>query len=306
MKFIELNKKLKEQILPLYNIVGEDIFLVRQAITILKNHLVKDFDEFNFIKLDADKIKSSELEAQIVTLPIGSDYRLVVLNSPSADVVKFLNSYNFEGSSVVVACVNASNLKSAEIIDCEKLDRADIQKYVMNYLYKLNTSIEERALDFLIDATNGDMQKIVNELGKLSAYAIEDKVITLNTVTNLVSESQEYVIYMLTNSIDNKDLTAYQKMITNMSKSQSVQEIYSYMGRYFRRMMYIAINKNDDELSKILSIKPYAIKVARQNVKKNGVKFYVNLYNKYVDLDYKIKSGEISPKNICFYFCNSL
>ncbi|HJD06112.1 MAG TPA: DNA polymerase III subunit delta [Candidatus Onthoplasma faecipullorum] len=300
MKFIELNKKLKEQILPLYNIVGEDIFLVRQAITILKNHLVKDFDEFNFIILDADKIKSSELEAQIVTLPIGSDYRLVVLNSPSADVVKFLNSYNFEASSVVVACVNASNLKSAEIIDCEKLDRADIQKYVMNYLYKLNTSIEERALDFLIDATNGDMQKIVNELGKLSAYAIEDKVITLNTVTNLVSESQEYVIYMLTNAIDNKDLTAYQKMITNMSKSQSVQEIYSYMGRYFRRMMYIAINKNDDELSKILSIKPYAIKVARQNVKKNGVKFYVNLYNKYVDLDYKIKSGEISPKNALF------
>lgn len=300
MKFIELNKKLKEQILPLYNIVGEDIFLVRQAITILKNHLVKDFGEFNFIILDADKIKSSELEAQIVTLPIGSDYRLVVLNSPSADVVKFLNSYNFEGSSVVVACVNASNLKSAEIIDCEKLDRADIQKYVMNYLYKLNTSIEERALDFLIDATNGDMQKIVNELGKLSAYAIEDKVITLNTVTNLVSESQEYVIYMLTNAIDNKDLTAYQKMITNMSKSQSVQEIYSYMGRYFRRMMYIAINKNDDELSKILSIKPYAIKVARQNVKKNGVKFYVNLYNKYVDLDYKIKSGEISPKNALF------
>ena len=300
MKFIELNKKLKEQILPLYNIVGEDIFLVRQAITILKNHLVKDFDEFNFIKLDADKIKSSELEAQIVTLPIGSDYRLVVLNSPSADAVKFLNSYNFEGSSVVVACVNAINLKSAEIIDCEKLDRADIQKYVMNYLYKLNTSIEERALDFLIDATNGDMQKIVNELGKLSAYAIEDKVITLNTVTNLVSESQEYVIYMLTNAIDNKDLTAYQKMITNMSKSQSVQEIYSYMGRYFRRMMYIAINKNDDELSKILSIKPYAIKVARQNVKKNGVKFYVNLYNKYVDLDYKIKSGEISPKNALF------
>ena len=300
MKFIELNKKLKEKVLPLYNIVGEDIFLVRQAINILKNHLVKDFDEFNFIILDADKIKSSELEAQIVTLPIGSDYRLVVLNSPSADVVKFLNSYNFEGSSVVVACVNASNLKSAEIIDCEKLDRADIQKYVMNYLYKLNTSIEERALDFLIDATNGDMQKIVNELGKLSAYAIEDKVITLNTVTNLVSESQEYVIYMLTNAIDNKDLTAYQKMITNMSKSQSVQEIYSYMGRYFRRMMYIAINKNDDELSKILSIKPYAIKVARQNVKKNGVKFYVNLYNKYVDLDYKIKSGEISPKNALF------
>ena len=85
-----------------------------------------------------------------------------------------------------------------------------------------------------------------------------------------------------------------------MLKSQSVQEIYSYMGRYFRRMFYISISKNDEELSKILNIKPYAIKVARQNVKKNGIKFYINLYRKYVDLDYKIKSGEISPKNALF------
>lgn len=300
MKFIELNKKLKEKVLPLYNIVGEDVFLIRQSIITLKNYLVKDFDEFNFVKLDAEKLKQNEIDAIISTLPIGSDYRLVVLVNPCSEIVKFLNSYNFDEISTVVACVNANNLKSAETIDCGKLDRADIQKYVMNYLYKYNLSIENRALDFLIDATNSDMQKIVNELGKLSTYAVDNEVITLDIVTNLVSESQEYVIYMLTNAIDNKDLSAYQKMVTNMLKSQSVQEIYSYMGRYFRRMFYISISKNDDELSKILNIKPYAIKVARQNVKKNGIKFYINLYRKYVDLDYKIKSGEISPKNALF------
>lgn len=300
MKFIELNKKLKEKVLPLYNIVGEDVFLIRQSIITLKNYLVKNFDEFNFVKLDAEKLKQNEIDAIISTLPIGSDYRLVVLVNPCSEVVKFLNSYNFNDTATIVACVNANNLKSAETIDCGKLDRADIKKYVMNYLYKYNLSIENRALDFLIDSTNSDMQKIVNELGKLSTYAVDNEVITLDIVTNLVSESQEYVIYMLTNAIDNKDLSSYQKMVTNMLKSQSVQEIYSYMGRYFRRMFYISISKNDEELSKILNIKPYAIKVARQNVKKNGIKFYINLYRKYVDLDYKIKSGEISPKNALF------
>ncbi len=300
MKFIELNKKLKEKVAPLYNIVGEDLFLIRQAISILKSSLVADYDEFNYVKIDAEKMKANELEATLATLPIGSEYRLVVLDSPSADAIKYLNNYDFSFSSVVVVTINASNLKNAEIIDCEKLDRADIQKYVMNYLYKSKLSIEERALDFLIDATTGDMQKIVNELGKLSAYACDAEIITLEMVTNLVSESQEYVIFMLTNAIDNRDLSAYQKMITNMNKSQSVQEIYAYMGRYFRRMMYIAINKEDEILSKILSIKPYAVKVAREKIKKNGVKYYVNLYKKYVDLDFQIKSGEITAKNALF------
>ena len=72
------------------------------------------------------------------------------------------------------------------------------------------------------------------------------------------------------------------------------------MGKYFRRMQYISIDKNDDELIKTLNLKPYAIKISRQNIAKNGVKYYINLYQKYVDLDYKIKSGEISAKNALY------
>ena len=32
MKFIELNKKLKEKIENVYNLIGEDVFLIKQAI----------------------------------------------------------------------------------------------------------------------------------------------------------------------------------------------------------------------------------------------------------------------------------
>lgn len=85
-----------------------------------------------------------------------------------------------------------------------------------------------------------------------------------------------------------------------MSKSQSYAEIFSYLGKYFRRMQYISLNKNDDELASILNIKPYAIKMSRQNITKNGIKYYINLYQKYTDLDYQIKSGEITPYNALY------
>lgn len=300
MKFIELNKNLKQEIKNLYNITGFDGFLIKQAITNLKNFLIKDFEEFDYIKLDAENIKKSEVIAQISTLPMMNEYRLVVFVNPNSEVVKTINDFDFLDVNVVVVCVNAEKLNNAEVIDCEKLDRIDISKYILNYLSKNKLSIEERAMDYLIEATNSDMNKISNELNKLIAYCVDSEVITVDVVVNLVSNASDYAIFMLTNAIDKKDYTGYQKILNEISKTSSMGEIFSYMGKYFKKMQYVAINKNDEEIAKILNTKPYAIKMSRQMVNKNGIKFYINLYQKYVDLDYKIKSGKISASNALY------
>lgn len=300
MKFIEMNRKLKEGIKNLYNIKGEDYFLVKQAITNLKSFLIKDLEEFNYSKIEDAKLSNNELQAEIETLPIGNDYKLLVIENPTNDNIKMLNTYNFSDISTIVVCINASNLKEAEEIDCSKLDRTDLTKYILNYLSKFKLSIKEQALDYLIDATNSNMSNIVNELNKLTSFVDEGGVIDMEIVTNLVANASEYAIYTLTNAIDNKDFTRFQKILNEISQNQSIAEIYAYMGKYFKRMQYIALNKNDEELSSILNIKPYAIKMARQYVQKNGIKFYINLYEKYVDLDYKVKSGKISVKNALY------
>lgn len=299
MKFIELNKSLKEKINNLYNLKGEDFFLIRQAINLIKLATVKNFEEFNYVKLDAEKLKASEVQLQFESLPMGNDYRVIVLVNPNAEIVKFVNGYEFS-EELVVVCVNAEKLENAQVVDCSKLDGADLNKYILNYLAKQNLSIQEQALDYLINATGGSVAQIVNELGKLSAYAMDSQVIDIQTVTNLVSNSTEYVIFMLTNAIDGKNYANYQTILNSMAKSQSYGEIFSFMGKYFKRMQYVAVNKNDNELSNILGIKPYAVKLARQNVAKNGLKYYIQLYQKYVELDLKIKSGKISAYNALF------
>ena len=129
---------------------------------------------------------------------------------------------------------------------------------------------------------------------------MDTNVVTIDIVINLVSNTSEYAIYMLTNAIDNKNYSNYQQILNDLSKAQSQGEIFSYMGKYFKRMQYIALNKNDDEISKILNIKPYAIKMSRQYIANNGIKYYINLYEKYVDLDHKIKSGKISATNALY------
>lgn len=302
MKFIELNKNLKSKVQNVYKIIGDDMFLIRQTIINLKKFLITSFEEFNFVKLNAEKMKSDEIEVNLLTLPINNNYRLLVIENPNGEVCKFINKFNFSDSSTVLLVLNADKITVGETIDCTKLDRKDINNYILNYLSKLQLTIREQALDYLVDSCSSDMAKINNELNKIVSYSLGENidVIDLNLVTNIVSYSNEYVIYMLTNAIDNKDYTTYQKMINQMNKSQSASEIFSYLGKYFRRMQYISIDKQDDELTKILNIKPYAIKISRQHIAKNGIKYYINLYQKYVDLDYKIKSGDISAKNALY------
>ncbi len=300
MKFIELNKNLKEKIHPLYNIKGEDFFLIKQALNNIKSYLIKDFEEFNFISLDAEKMKKEQVYEQMATLPIGNDFRLIVVNNPNQDIVKFLNKYNYVDEFVVVVCVGADGLTAGEVVDCTKLDRADLTKYILNYLSKSKLSIEEQALDYLIEATGGNMSKLVNELSKISAYCLDLELVTLDIVTNLVANSTEYAIYMLTNAIDTKNYANYQKILNDLTKGQSQGEIFSYMGKYFKRMQYISLSKNDEELAKILNIKPYAVTMSRKHVSTNGIKYYLNLYEKYINLDYKIKSGKITPANALY------
>ena len=136
MKFIDLNKNLKEKVHNVYNITGSDGFLIKQAISNFKYALIKDFEEFDFYKADAETIKGNEANAIISTLPLGNEYRLVVFVNPSAEVVKVINNFDFTESSVVVVCVNAEKLNKTEIVDCEKLDKIDVAKYILNNLSK--------------------------------------------------------------------------------------------------------------------------------------------------------------------------
>ena len=298
MKFVELNKELKTNINHLYVLTGDDVFLQNQAVSLIKSATIKNLEEFNFAKFDAEKMFKQEFLAQLETLPIANDYRMIVLNEPSNDICNVLSKYQFEDFQVVV--VKNSKLAAGEQVDCSKLDRADTTKYILNFFTKRGFQIQEQAVDYIIDATGANMSKISNELNKIAAYMHGQTLITIEIVTNLVSNSSEYVSYMLTNAIDNKSFMDYQKIINTMSKSQSANDIFAMLGKYFRRMQYICLNKDDNKLSSILNIKPYAIKMARQNISKNGSKFYLALYQKYIDLDYKIKSGKISADNALY------
>ena len=117
MKFIELNKQLKDKVQPLYNIKGADLFLIKQALTNIKSYLIKDLEEFNYVSIEADKIKKEQVNEQVLTLPIGNDFRLVVLHNPNQEVVKFLNKFDFDTETTDFSKILDKATKSTPLKD---------------------------------------------------------------------------------------------------------------------------------------------------------------------------------------------
>ncbi len=300
MKFLQLKQHLNNPS-SIYTVTGDDDFLISQAIKIIKQVLVTDFDEFNYLKVDMDLTPTSDYANIINTMPFGLGYRVVVFISPTSEQVKVINSLTKDLGQVVVVCVTpASKIENAENIDCSHLDKADLIKWVNNYLFKANLKIEKRAFDYIIDMSQGDLAYLNTELPKLEAYIGED-IITIEAVNQTFTKNHNYFVYHLTNAIDSRDIKSQFDILNSLTLAQNVGDIYAFLGPYFRRMFYCSVSKSsDEELASILKVKPYAITKARQYVVKNKAQYYINYYLKYIELDYNIKSGKISSQNAMY------
>lgn len=300
MKFLEFKKSLVNP-KSVYSIVGDDEFLVSQAIRIVKDVLVTCFEEFNYLKVDMDNTQSKDYANLLNTMAFGDSFRVVVFTSPNAEQVKAINALTKDLDRVVVVCVQPeAKVDNAEIVDCNHLDRADLIKWLNNQLAKSNIKIEKGAFDYIVELSGGDMAYLNSELPKLVAFA-GDKTITHEDVDLTFTKNKNYFVYHLSNAIDTRDKKAQFDILNTLTLSQTVGEVFMFLGSYFRRMFYCAIDKGSDEnLASILKVKPYAIAKARQMVTKNKPTYYIDLYNKYIDLDFSIKSGDITPQNAIY------
>lgn len=301
MKFLALKKTLEKEIRNVYIVSGNDDFLISQAIQILKEKLVKCFDEFNYQKLDASDFSTGDFKNILSTLPFGDSSRLIVLENLKDVGFKAISEFEknkFYG--VVVVVINPTKDLLGEKVDCDHLDLSDIKKWLKGKFEKLGLQANNDCYDYILGLSNGDLAYINSELVKIAGYYITGETIKLDDLKILLTKNENYFVYNLTNAIDNKDKKSAIKVLNNLQENISIGDIFAFMGPYFRKMFYASISSHDQALLKILRLKPYSLQKARENVIKNGKSFYVNLYEKYTNLDYEIKSGKISPLNAIY------
>jgi DNA polymerase-3 subunit delta len=203
----ELERSLREQVRPLYLLLGSEIYLRRvavQAITdaALSRTLLRDFNESAFSLL-SDPVQSATAAAD--QLPMMSDMRVVRIRDfaklRDADeevLIRYLNNPSPSTVMIFIADDLDKRKKSTKVlldvctvVEFPPLKDAEAKAWAKTRLKELKITADEQVLSEIIRLVGTDVQTLSNELDKLASAAAGTNRITPELVDELIGRSRE-------------------------------------------------------------------------------------------------------------------
>ena len=312
MKFKDLKKSLQEEINPCYFLTcgndEEDLFLKGSCKNNLLKATISDFADLNVSIFSSENLDGNALKNALETLPFMSDKRLVFIkevegkkNEKILEVLKnYLQNPNHQTVLVVDECENSSfksleNLQNVTLVDCSRMEKEIITLFILKACKEKGMSITKGAINKLIDFCDGYMIKINLELDKLINYKLDAKEIIESDIDGLVTKSEEYQIFELTNALILKQGDKALYIIDDIIKNKkNINMILNLIYNHIRRLFYVKISKDDFKTTaSMLDIKEFAVKKLSEQVKNISAKKLKEVLQKCLETDYNIKSGNL-------------
>lgn len=302
----ELEKKLENS----YLIVGEDAFLMQDAINQISLKCnVNPFD-IDYDLFDSENFTFEKFYASVNQMPFMSEKRLILvknMTSLTESVKKSILSYTQNPSPFAcVIFVDTFNTKlfsflekSTALVECSKPSFYECEKFCNKFASEYGKEIDNGAVNLLCELTNYNLASIKNEMTKLCFYV--DKTITYEIVEKLVSKTLDYEVYEFTNALAKKNSSRAIEILNDMVARKESNGLIALVSNNFRRMFFSLINDNQEETANLLKVKPYAVTKAKEQAKNFSAKKLKDIYYLLEEIDYKVKSGEMQQINALYY-----
>ncbi len=302
-----LKNRLKEKLESCYLLEGEDEQLYFRALNMIKKSAKINLEDFNVNVFDDENYSMQAVIDACEVLPMIDEYKLVILKNIdkiNENDKKMLQNYLKSPCEstifVILDFYNKFNFVKNEVsfVNCQRLDKQTLSSVVVRELAQRGKQISGEALGTLIDYCDGYLTRIVCEMDKLVYYSAEP-LITQNIVQELVSKNADVVIYELTDALGSKNADKALKMLETLKKESGILGLIT---SHFRRLFYISIcDYSDSQLANLLSVKEYAIKKQRAQIKNFSKAQLKKIYALLEKVDYMIKSGAMLIENALFY-----
>lgn len=325
----ELMQIKKGNIAPVYLVVGTEQYLGDLFLETIKNQILEQEDDaMNFIKYDMEQTYLSVALEEANSMPFFGDRRVVQINHPyflTGERSKSNLEHNVEElmtyinepleSTVLVIFAFYEKLdsrkkvvkvlkKQAKVITIEPLKEHEIKEYVKNTIQESGYEITPEALESLLHLSQMNLSKIMGELDKLFLYTLSEKKITKPIVETLVPKSLEQNIFEMVEYVMKKNpakaLKLYQELIL---QGEETIKINAILLGHFRLMIQVKVMMNmgyqQNNMTDVLKIHPYRIKLAMQQVRNYDLKDLGLIYDELAENDLKIKTGKME-KDLLF------
>lgn len=295
-----------------YLLYGTNDFAIQKEI----EKITKDFDKMNISKYDLTEDDIKDVISDAETFSMFADSKVVI--AENAAIFTSSGSGDLETLENYLAHINPNTILiftvNEEKVDERKKITKKIKKdyklisfnqnetpnsLVRNLLNDYN--ITSSNINLLIDRVGTNPLILENEVNKIKLYK-DDKTVTKEDIINLTTKRPEIDIFKLIDDIvmKNKDeaLEIYNEML---KVNEEPLKIVILLASQFR-LMYQAKELakkgySEKNISEVLKVHPYRVKLALQKGKKYKVETLLNYLNALADIDIAIKTGK-TDKNL--------
>ncbi len=197
-------------------------------------------------------------------------------------------------------CDVLEKVKGLTVVDCGRETASFLSSYVLKTFSRQKISVSSRTAEQLVEYCGGDMERISQEIQKLSAYAGLEGEITVDVLNLLVHRDVELQIFELTTALSKKNASESIRLLDQLLRNnEKPQIIFTAIYNAFRRMLHISLSaKTDAQIAVDLGIKEYAVKKARQTAALFVKKSLKKACDRLCLLDVQMKSGQISSDGL--------
>lgn len=296
MTINELLNKLHtgKDLAPVYLVLGQGDYLQRRLKRAFRAVVPAEEQTMNFASYDMDTVPLAVALDDAMAAPFFGERRVVCIDNPAfltgetkkQKVEHDLDSLQTYLSSPMESTVlvffapydkldgrkKVSKLlkKVAVTADIGHFTERDVQKFVMDQVKQDGYTIEPQALQELIQRTDADLTLMMSELPKLELFTVPAKVITVDAVNGLVTQTLTQNVFDLVNKVLAKDtagaVTLYRELILAKEEPLKINAILQGQFRLLIQSKVLAKQGySQGKLASLLKVHPYRIKLALQS-----------------------------------------
>jgi len=265
---------------PVYLFEGEEPFFMDQISDyILENVLTEDEKGFNQTILYGKDLSLDSIMTAAKRFPMMAERQVVVIREAQnikniEDLAPYVEKpmrstilvFNYKYKTIDKRKKLYKALqKNGVFLESKPLYENQVPAWISKYLKEKNLGIDPRAAQMITDFVGSDLQRIVNELEKVTISLVPGTSIMPEDVEKNIGISKEFNTFELQNALGNKDILKSNRIINYFIDNEKLHPLTVIIGMlvtYFRKLLiYHSIENKSDRtiVAQKLGVNPFFI-----------------------------------------------
>lgn len=270
----------KRQFSPVYLLTGEENYYIDLLTSKFEEEILDEAErDFNLTTLYGLETNAKEICSFAKQYPIMSEKRLIIVKEFQQIDKKELSQLSFyiekPLASTILVLVNKNKTidkkfsdkvnKSGIVFESAKLYENKVIPWIDKYVRDKRFSIETSATSLIFECLGNNLQKIANEIDKMSINLKEGTQITQSDVANHIGVNKDYNIFELQNAIGRLNHTKINKIVNYLLANTNENPIQAMLPNLFAYFVKVIItaqlkDKTNESVASAIGVSPYFAK----------------------------------------------